>query len=41
MVVGSDTILCAIHHFERVYQMSPFMDLMLAFEKPMPEDKTG
>ncbi len=37
MVIGKDTIPCSIHHYERTYQLSPVVELMIGFEDKKPE----
>lgn len=31
LVVGQDTLPCALHHFERKYDVAPFVDLIAVF----------
>ena len=33
LLVGSDTLLCKLFHFERNYGAAPYMDFMLGFEE--------
>jgi hypothetical protein len=39
LVDGSDTIACALYHYERNYNLSPYTNVMLGFENGLQEKK--
>lgn len=37
LVEGGDTLACLLHHFERTYGISPYVNIVLAFERKKEE----